>query len=174
MAQHCLFVCAGILHVYRLCMCMYPYNLSVCIKVYSLSFPSAVRMPGSIQHLDQQVSPSCTSTLTHSTDLHSPAEGEATQLLTFPRLRMQSHTVSSYCNREPAVFHHVQQSTNSVLESRVALYRPCIVLLCFSCCIMHSDRVAFILEDQISPHRLLKDAWCPDVAGSLLTRPPEG
>lgn len=120
----------------RLRMCMYPYNISVCIKAYSLSFPSAVRMPGSIQHLDQQVSPSCTSTLTHSTDLHPPAEGEATQLLTFPRLRMQSHILQSYCNRVPAMFHHVQQSIDSVLESRVALCPPCIVFLYFSCCIM--------------------------------------
>lgn len=180
-AQHCLCLCVCVyvgtiacVFSCRLCMCMYPYKISVCIKAYALSFPSAVRVPGSIQHLDQQVSPSCTATLTQSTDLHPPVEGEAPQLLTFPRLRIQSHTVLSYCNRVVAMFHHVQQSTNSLLESRVALHLPCIVLLCFSSCIMYSDSIHFILEDSISSHTLLTDAWCPAVAGSEVAQPPEG
>lgn len=98
MGHHSL--CAGILcfPVGYACACI--RAISVCESKRVLSFPSAVRVPGSIQHLDQQVCPSCTSTLTHSTDLHLPAEGEATQLLTFPRLRIQA--VSSYCNRVPA------------------------------------------------------------------------
>lgn len=131
MAQHCLCVHIGMLYVCffcRLCMCMYLGNFSVFIKAYTLSFLSAVRVPGSIQHLDQQVSPSCTSTLTQSTDLHSPAEREATQLLTFPRLHIQSYTVPSYCNWAPTMFHHVLQYTDSVLESSVVLYPPCFAL----------------------------------------------
>lgn len=112
----------------RLCMHMHLCNFCVCIKVYTLSLLSAVRVPGSIQHLDQQVSPSCTSTLTQSTDLHSPAEREATQLLIFPRLYIQSYTVQSYCNWAPAMFHHVLQSTASVLECSVVLYPPCFAL----------------------------------------------
>ena len=175
MAQHCprvcvcVFVCWNFACVFscRLCMRMNPYKILVCIKAYALSFPSAVRVPGSIQHLDQQVSPSCTATLTHSTDLHPPAEGEAAQLLTFPRLRTQSHIVPCYCNRVPAMFHHVQQSGDSVSESRI-------VLFCVSCRIMYSDSVDFILEDYISPHGLLTDAWCPVVAGSVVTQPPGG
>lgn len=61
-------------------------------------------MRGSIQHLDQQVSPQLTATLTHSTDLHSPAEGEATQLLPFPGRSIECHTVPSYCNRDRQCF----------------------------------------------------------------------
>ncbi len=182
MAHHCLCLCVyvcmrrihGRVFSCRLCMCMYLNEISVCMKPYALSFPLAVRVPGSIQHLDQQVSLSCAATLTHSTDLHSSVEGEATQLLTFPRFCMQSQTVLSYCNRVPAMFHHVQQSTDSVLECRVALYTSWIVLLCFWCCIMCSDSPDIILEDKISPHKLLTDAWCPVVAGPVVTKPPEG
>lgn len=39
-----------------------------------LTVPSAVIVAGSIQHLDQQVSPSSTATLTHPTDLHPLAQ----------------------------------------------------------------------------------------------------
>lgn len=39
---------------------------------------------------------------------------------------------------------------------------------------MYSDSVDFILEDYISPHGLLTDAWCPVVAGSVVTQPPGG
>lgn len=72
------------------------------------------------------------------------------------------------------MFHHVQQSTDSVLESRVALYPPCIVLLYIPCCVMYSDSMDFIFEDSISPHRLLTDARRPVVVGSVVTQPPEG
>lgn len=96
----------------RACIC----TISLCAAKRTFSLPSAVRVPGSIQHLDQQVSPSCTSTLTHSTDLHLPAEGKATQLLTFSRIRIQSRIVQSYCNPAPAMFQHVQQFTDSVLD----------------------------------------------------------
>lgn len=170
----CVHACAGISHVCfpvgYACACI--HARSRCASKRTLSFfPSAVRVPGSIQHLDQQVSPSCTATLTHSTDLHPPAEGEATQLLTFPRLRIQSHTVLSYCNRVPATFYHVQQFSDAVLvESNL----PCSVLLCVCCCIIYSDSVDFIPEDYISPHRLLTDARCPVVAGSVVMQPPEG
>lgn len=102
----------------RPCVSMCPCNISVCIKACAHSFPPAVRVPDSIQHLDQQVSPPRAHLLLHTPLISIPfAEGTAIQLLTFPRLHIQPHIVLGYCDRDTAVFHHIQQSTDSVLES---------------------------------------------------------
>lgn len=113
MAQHplCVCVCFPAGHA---CIC----TISLCAFKHIFSFPSAVSVPGSNQHLDQQVSPSCTSTITLSSDLHLPEEGEATQLLTFSKTM---HT-ASYCNWAPAVFQNIKQSTDSLFQNLELLY----------------------------------------------------
>lgn len=119
MAQHRLCVCYTCTCVFscRLSTCMYLYNISMCIK-------ACILLPFSCQGARQHSTPgSAGLPLMHiySYTLHwspSPYRGRgATQLLTFPRLCRQPHTVPSLCNWAAAMFQHVQQSSESVLES---------------------------------------------------------
>lgn len=113
--------------------------------------------------------------------LHTPLisipwreRGYTAATATFPRLCIQTHIEQSYSNWAPAMFHHIQQFPNSMLES-VHFYFTHLLLYYFIFMLYNvqwQHRLNFQGLDFWTSHRLLTDAWRHLVAGSVVTQSP--